>query len=373
MSRWKYEDSFQPCLEALDGSSPSSYEEYIKYLISHPLFTISQKSHELFHSGMLAWMMKEYPIFVGAFFEGSYIDWSQASITVETEMEHRDITIILDEEMYVIENKFKSFFAIEQLQKYQEELIIKPNDEDYDEYGSTQSRMKAGVVLGVGDYTCKWLPSKWEYLSYYKLLQNLRERFQKIKSRVQELHYTLIQNYLEFLDALLSVISPFRANLGETQWMSNTDIPSSLSQQGLADFIKQMLAHSLGEYFMSQYRSQLNDLNSSVLIDCPYNYRGDPKIVFTIRPQGFGDSAIFKISLVGDMITKRFDGYQPQSPSIEKWEGDTQCHGSIAELSEVLFDEVNKVESLVPIAFKDFGCVFKRKKSREERSDSLPF
>ena len=361
VSDWKFADSFQPCLEALDGSPPSSFDEYVKYLISHPLFTISQKSHELFHSGMLAWMMKEYPIFVGAFFKDSYIDWSQARVTVETEMEHRDITIILDGEMYVIENKFKSFFAIEQLQKYQDELIIQPNNEDYDEYGSTQSRMKAGVVLGVGDYTGKWLPSKWDYLSYYKLLPNLWKRFQEIKSGVKESHCNLIQNYLEFLDALLSVISPFGTNLGETQWMSSNDIPPSLSKHGLADFIKQMLAHSLGEYFMFQYRSQLDDSNGSVLIDCPYNYRGDPKIVFKICPWDSSNPMIFKVSLVGDTITKRFGGWQPISHYIEEWMGDKKCHGSIAELSKILFEEVNKVESLIPIAFKELGCVFKCK------------
>lgn len=83
--------SFQPCLEALTSGETSSPKDCAACVAEHPLFTISQKSHELFHSGMLAWMMRTYPSFAGDVLAEPWM--SNAQLRVETEVERRDITI----------------------------------------------------------------------------------------------------------------------------------------------------------------------------------------------------------------------------------------------------------------------------------------
>lgn len=53
-----YVANYQPCLEANTDVDSVNPLNMIKKLGEHPFFTISLKSNEWFHSGMIAWLIK---------------------------------------------------------------------------------------------------------------------------------------------------------------------------------------------------------------------------------------------------------------------------------------------------------------------------
>lgn len=287
-----------PCLVALDNLD--SYDKYKVYLREHPLFTISQKSHELFHSGMLAWMIKKYPRFAGVFF--NELDYAKnGELIVETELDHLDVVIMdcsLPDKIgyYVIENKFKSFFTVEQIERYSSKLNSMDSDET-DLQESSRS-FKAGVVLGVLEQCCHLgcstshrLPHKWSYVSYMSILAGLHERFtEMVKAKTIEkdgADYRRIKEYLEFLDALLSVILYGKGEfeLENALWHPDEGV-ARLENRSFDAFLLQMRAHAFVAYYVAEKGLPPQNLCKELFecnVDCPFAW-GDQKVSIKISP-----------------------------------------------------------------------------------------
>ncbi len=303
-----YSVNYQPCLEAItDGDSTSSLK-MIKKLGEHPFFTISLKSNEWFHSGMIAWLIRKYHVFGDVFFPNACMGkCSDSDIIVETEKGHRDITIILDGDRYfVIENKFKSFYNNSQLEDYRQNLIIRPEDPDYDEYSPTQNRFKDGVVLGVMRRNGEPAVG-WRYMSYYDILSGLKEKYDELKrgNKLTKLDSILISEYLQFLDSILSVLSSCLDNLGGAYW-GDDNLLHSLDDVGLAEFVKAMIAHSFGEYFLSKY-NHLANRKAHLHLDVPYTYGGEPCVVFHLNGQSGRSTRKVTLKLTWTRIVKTIE------------------------------------------------------------------
>lgn len=237
--------NFQPCLEALDGNHPGNYLQYQKYVVEHPLFLISQRCHELFFSGMFAWMIKRYPGFAEAFF-GNTINWAKQKLVVTEEEDWRDITIKLEDELYVIENKFKCFCDVEQLCRYSDNLRNYSDDEC--SRNGRASRFKAGVVLGVSDEEPECLPPGWEYKSYVNILGGLCSVYNGIGNtcKLSCFEKSLIDEFLKFLDGVLSVLSPCKPLFDKGYWpIVSMD---ELRENGIVVLMERMHAMTLADY-----------------------------------------------------------------------------------------------------------------------------
>lgn len=116
------------------------------------IYRMSNGSHELFHSNVIAWMLERDHDFAGVFFP----ELKGQSYKVYREKRHMDIVLETDSGAYVIENKFKSLPGAYQLERYQRA---------YDKEKPVKTFV-AGVLLGVHDVLEDGCPQKWRYVDY---------------------------------------------------------------------------------------------------------------------------------------------------------------------------------------------------------------
>lgn len=337
-----YVANYQPCLEANTDVDSVNPAKMIKKLVEHPFFAISQKSNEWFHSGMIAWMIERYHAFGDVFFPNAYIgNCKDSEVMIETEKGHRDITIIIDDNAcFVIENKFKSFYNNNQLENYRKALIIGPDDPGYDEYSSTQNRFREGVVLGV-IRNCSEPAIGWRYMSYYDVLEGLRKRYEELKKKNQltGLDSVLIREYLIFLDCMLSILTPYLDNLGEAYW-GDKNLVHALDDVGITEFVKVMIAHSFGEYFLLQYGEEVRKMN--LLLEFPYTHGGEPCVTFRIKEHCECSIREVSLKLIGNRIIKTTT---PECISVG-WSGKEPIEISrFDSLAEKIIKEFRSVEN----------------------------
>ena len=120
------------------------------------IYRMSNGSHELFHSNVIAWMLEHDHDFAGVFFE----ELQGRPYQVFREKNHMDIVLETDTGVYVIENKFKSLPGAYQLERYQSA---------YDNEKSVKTFVE-GVILGVHDVLGDECPPKWRYVDYENIV-----------------------------------------------------------------------------------------------------------------------------------------------------------------------------------------------------------
>ncbi|MBR5549564.1 MAG: PD-(D/E)XK nuclease family protein [Kiritimatiellae bacterium] len=116
------------------------------------LYKMSNGSHELFHSNVLAWMLERNHHFAGVFFK----ELKGKEFKVFREKNHMDIVLESGDTAYVIENKFKSLPGAYQLERYQQTLS---KSKPVKQFGG-------GVLLGVHDLLGNQHPDGWHYVDY---------------------------------------------------------------------------------------------------------------------------------------------------------------------------------------------------------------
>ena len=80
------------------------------------MYRMSNGSHELFHSNVIAWMLERCHDFAEVFFK----ELKGKNYEVFREKHQMDIVLEFGEKAYVIENKFKSLPGAYQLERYQQ-------------------------------------------------------------------------------------------------------------------------------------------------------------------------------------------------------------------------------------------------------------
>ena len=116
------------------------------------IYRMSNGSHELFHSNVIAWMLERDHNFAGVLFP----ELKGQPYQVFREKKHMDIVLETDSGAYVIENKFKSLPGAYQLERYQSA---------YDNEKPVKKFVE-GVILGVHDVLGDERPPKWHYVDY---------------------------------------------------------------------------------------------------------------------------------------------------------------------------------------------------------------
>lgn len=173
-------------------------------LSDNMMFRLSLTSKELFHSNFWAWLLEEYPDSAKVF----YNDYSNEDTVskVLREKNNTDLSFWINEELIIIENKFKSFPDLEQLKKYAKShsklkrmILIsfyKPLFLNPDTKSFTQKYSQGCEIWHYQDEEANF---EIEYVSYdifNKRLSNFA------KSLVAGDNKIFIENYIQMLDLL---------------------------------------------------------------------------------------------------------------------------------------------------------------------------
>lgn len=121
------------------------------------IYRMSNGSHELFHSNVIAWMLEHDHDFAGVFFPGL----KGQPYQVFREKKHMDIVLETNNGAYVIENKFKSLPGAYQLERYQRAFEKEKKSKSF----------VAGVLLGVWNMFGKGYPPQWSYVDYQDVVK----------------------------------------------------------------------------------------------------------------------------------------------------------------------------------------------------------
>lgn len=166
-----------------------------KELENSPIYVMSLGSKELFHSNLWAWLIKDNPEYVNAFFDD--IDVDQV-IDVKREYDHFDIMFEAvgkdnKKTIYVIENKFKSIPYQEQLEQYSKKLTEKVNNKKVEYKCCLASVLKPNFEL-----------AKWSFCSYKDILTKIKEIATKEKEIFKK---DIIIGYCDIFLDLISVLT----------------------------------------------------------------------------------------------------------------------------------------------------------------------
>lgn len=216
----------------------------IKELEGSLLYAMSLGSKELYHSNVWVWLFTYNRKFLKIFFKDIMAD----EFTVTREENNRDITIWVNRDAYVIENKFKSLPNKGQLNKYEKKLA---------------ERFKGGVITGIKEP--EWIDEleKWHFLSYREIVSAMREVVAAIKDDNR-----IINEYIDNIEKSIDLIEDFMENI-DMNWLIMTDEVRAklkvLDSVRLADICQKLQANRFVEYIKRQddfeeYRSQVLNL-----------------------------------------------------------------------------------------------------------------
>lgn len=164
----------------------------ISDLKNSPIYAMSLGSKELFHSNFWAWLMRKNPYLINVFFDGliknvevtkgndSFKIDDNISVKpedlVKREDNHKDITIYLGNNVYVIENKIKTLPYREQLLKYQ--YSTKKHFAKGCYTGLINPRFAEGEVtfeINKSSRTEKFENEKWQFLCYKDIASKIKK------------------------------------------------------------------------------------------------------------------------------------------------------------------------------------------------------
>ena len=179
-------------------------------LSKNGMFRLSLGSKELFHSNFWAWLLEEYGFNAAKIFQE---DCNMNICEIYREMSHTDLSFKYNGKLIIIENKFKSYPYLEQLQKYAYENLN--NNLDHiilvSYYEPTFLSDKGITGLGnnlfryEGNYEYKGenkqLCFQFKYLSYKDILQNIRNFYPNV---ILE-HKTYVDDYIKMLQSLVEI------------------------------------------------------------------------------------------------------------------------------------------------------------------------
>ena len=161
----------------------SAETDFIKYL--------SGGNHELFHSNLLAFLAKQCPDFFRAVFEpelGADFPSFNAK-NVNREKNNFDVSIEIDGRYrLVLENKMKSIPTVDQLDRYEEDVIKNQKD---------LSDCKLILLTLVPLEKC---PDKWQQINYRQLSFRMRKHLHMLENIEPSYLIDFVEDYIEFIE-----------------------------------------------------------------------------------------------------------------------------------------------------------------------------
>lgn len=306
----------------------NNIETLVKELKQSPTYAMSLGSKELFHSNFWAWLFENE----GTILQGNYIDIffppeesnkkNNRKAIIKREEKHRDISIHLGKELYVIENKLKSHLFEDQLERY-----------------SSEDHIDKACFTGVyNPFEKESLPTKngteWKYIDYGTIGENIANEAEK----EEEPYKTIIKSYASDITILNKIISPI---FNETKNSYIIRINSSLFSDIRMDDI--VLKRNASEFYSYATKSE---------------YNLQPEITFNNKKSTI---TFRKILLNGASAGIQIEGNQ--------YRRFLQINGKESTICKSLFDTAIKSKWLCKdFNPKDNKCVFNKKTSMRPRN-----
>lgn len=215
-------------------------EQSFKNLKQSPMFAISLSSKELFHSNFWAWLIEYNPEYSKVFFDD--IDFNN-KLFVKREEKNRDLSIHLNQMVYIIENKLKSLPSREQIEEYQKK----------------EPSFCKGCLTGV--VRLEDLPNNWCFKSYKEIgtsILKINEKYQDDK------WYFLIKEYANIIIEIENILVSFSESYGhklisQSQY-DKYPILKDFEDIRFADILKKAKANDFVNYLISSLKEELDNL-----------------------------------------------------------------------------------------------------------------
>lgn len=214
---------------------PKDCCEKIARLRDSVVFSMSQGSHELFHTNIWAWLINKDNDFIKDFFrtiDGTFL-------RVEREQGNRDLTIWMDdngsEKAYVVENKFKAL----------------PREEQLNEY---QAALESAGQFGGGLLVCLQAPSgsdewAWNVITQDELMGRLEQRVRN-SAKFSDFEREIVIEYAKMTRELAEVLVGYSGALREN-WPAK-GAEGRLEEARLGDIFKKMKAAEFVQFIENQ-------------------------------------------------------------------------------------------------------------------------
>ncbi len=194
----------------MSENQKGNLSELINDLSKNVMFRLSLGSKELFHSNFWAWLLNEYGNKATKIFQENC---DNDICDVCREMSHTDLSFESNGNLIIIENKFKSYPNLEQLQRYAYEncdngldhIILVSYFEPTFLSANGVSKLSDNLYEYKGNYEYKnkivELSFKFKYLSYTDILLNLRNFCQNVLPE----HKKYVEDYIWMLQSLIDL------------------------------------------------------------------------------------------------------------------------------------------------------------------------
>ena len=254
-------------------------EEIIQELKPNPFLYMSLGSKELFHSNFWAWLFELDREFIKNFFSELKINPTD-NIKITREEGKRDITIWINNEAYVIENKFKSLPDENQLINYQTNL-------------DKGKIFKQGIITGI--INPNFNNNHWQFVSYEKIYKEILETLKKVKDKLTPFNYNLIKEYCTFLEKLQDLLALFTKLSKEENELNLTQrFSSSLSDIRMESLCKKINMNVFSNYLKENLKVN-NKTKDGIKISQDYT-RGESLINIEYE-KNFNEGYITKIGI----------------------------------------------------------------------------
>ena len=212
----------------------------IEDLKKSPIYAMSLASKELFHSNFWAWLIEHNSEYTSVFFEDSI-----SELTVEREKDNMDIKITAGKDIYVIENKFKSFPDKEQLERYQ----------------AKATNFKKGCLAYVIEPDFEL--TGWKFLSYDDILNAILNKSEELEpdGYIKE---TIKKYCTEFL-ALINILT---TKLNEDNSLALTP-PKDLEEIRVHDIYSKLKAAKLEKNISEKFK----EMSFTPKDECGFKYK----------------------------------------------------------------------------------------------------
>jgi hypothetical protein len=173
------------------------WQQKVNELKKLPIFNMSLSSIELFHSNFIVWILETYPEKMAKFFDNN----ATSKITnIQREKKNIDISFIIGDTLYLIENKVKSIAYKEQLDKYAEykigDFITHKDKQSLNKIKYILLSLKESTFFENNSYITT-NDADWEYKSYEYLIIFLAKL-----NILDTYHKSLIDDYCTFVKNL---------------------------------------------------------------------------------------------------------------------------------------------------------------------------
>ena len=277
--------------------------------------SISNNSHELFHSNLWGWLIENDHNFAKCFFEG--IDAKEIN-KVYREKNNLDLYIVLEDgSKYILENKFKSIPEKEQLIKY-----VSKN-EDAKEFVLVTPFKETDITKEVNDkLKLNSKKTKWVYKNYTELLKDIKEKCKSSKNEEIKKYKVVINDYcdyfLQFIKDIKKIVMKIDKycfindkNIKENNKKSNnTKGKENKTSNNTEEKENTKIYKSLQE--LKKYKS--DDLINKMIGNNFYNgfikYLGNEKNKYEIKIDFSNKSFIITIHLIGSEPYIQIEGDQ---------------------------------------------------------------